>query len=116
MSRESPSACSGDMYAGLPFTTPIADCVARVRALAMPKSASFTSPWCETSTLLGQMSRWTIPSGFPSIVRPCAYASARQTSAQTYTASEGESGNRAARARFSNCSRVHPSTSSSTMK
>ena len=36
--------CSGDMYANLPLMTPVADFSLLPTALAMPKSASFTSP------------------------------------------------------------------------
>ena len=37
-------ACSGDMYMNLPLTTPTLVSVARLDALAMPKSTSFVWP------------------------------------------------------------------------
>ena len=37
--------------------------LARLLALAMPKSVSFTAPSKETRTLCGVTSRWTRPSG-----------------------------------------------------
>ena len=67
-----PVACSGDMYATLPLMTPAAVCSRLRCALAMPKSASFTSPCSLMSTLLGLMSRWTMPSGLPPRRLPCA--------------------------------------------
>ena len=39
-----PIACSGDMNATFPFTTPVPVCSRLFIALAMPKSVSFTSP------------------------------------------------------------------------
>ena len=68
----SPRACSGDMYATLPLMTPAAVCSRLRWALAMPKSASLTSPSPLRSTLFGLMSRWTIPSGLPSRLLPWA--------------------------------------------
>ncbi len=36
-----------------------------IRAFAIPKSVSFTSPCSLTRMLWGLMSRWTMPSGLP---------------------------------------------------
>ena len=57
LSIAAPRACSGDMYATLPLMTPAAVCSRLRWALAMPKSASLTSPWSLMSTLFGLMSR-----------------------------------------------------------
>ena len=49
-------ACSGDMYARLPFRLPTTE--RSCRRLARPKSDSFTSPASEMSTFDGVTSRW----------------------------------------------------------
>ena len=57
----SPRACSGDRYAAVPSTEPtfvMSDCSA---ALAMPKSASLTTPSVLTIRLPGLTSRCTTP-------------------------------------------------------
>jgi hypothetical protein len=69
-STGSPRACSGAMYANLPFSIPAV--LARLLALAMPKSVSFTAPSKETRTLCGVTSRWTRPSDWPWSVSRCA--------------------------------------------
>ena len=62
------------MYATLPFKVPVRVCDELLAALAMPKSTTFAEPLRWTRTLSGEMSRWTRPSGFPSLpVRSCAY-------------------------------------------
>jgi hypothetical protein len=53
------------MYAFLPLTVPVRVREPR-RALAMPKSRSFTVPSAHTMMLGGDTSRWTISSGTPS--------------------------------------------------
>ena len=75
-SSAAPSACSGDMYAGVPITTPAeVRCTSRPEAvsLAMPKSTTLTRSRCPFSstrkTLSGLMSRWMI-------LRWCAASSA----------------------------------------
>ncbi len=70
-STGAPAACSGDMYANLPLTTPSSSCTWRARA--MPKSTSFTIPSHETRMFCGETSRWTMPSASPySSVLRCA--------------------------------------------
>ena len=56
-----PRTCSGDMYAYVPLRTPLRVVSRSSVALAMPKSASFTSPSRDTSTLAGVTSRCTTP-------------------------------------------------------
>ena len=70
-----PRACSGDMYAAVPMTTParvaaaviVGECVASgedrsaVIAFARPKSRTLTLPSGRSFTLAGFRSRWTIP-------------------------------------------------------
>ena len=70
-----PRACSGDMYAAVPITTParvaaaviVGECVASgedrstVIAFARPKSRTLTLPSGRSLTLAGFRSRWTIP-------------------------------------------------------
>ena len=58
-----PRICSGDMYAFLPLTVPVRVREFAPRALAMPKSSSFTTPSPHTMMLGGDTSRWTSPSG-----------------------------------------------------
>ena len=64
-----PWVCSGAMYANLPFSVPrwvpLSSC-SPPRALAMPKSSSFTAPSYDSITFEGETSRWIIPSGSPS--------------------------------------------------
>ncbi len=80
-STSSPRACSGDMKLTLPFTTPCWVRVTRPSAFTMPKSNSFTSPRAVTRMLLGETSRWTMPSADPlSPVRLWAYSRASSTS------------------------------------
>ena len=55
-----PWACSGDMYASLPFTMPCVVDVMRSAARATPKSMIFGRPSYVTMTLVGLMSRWTM--------------------------------------------------------
>src|ERR1044072_3162200 len=58
----SSAACSGDMYSGVPMTTP--EVVSRWMApgiLARPKSARIGVPSLVMRTLEGLMSRWRIP-------------------------------------------------------
>ena len=60
-SSSCPSACSGDMLAGVPKTCPGAvSCDAG--CFAMPKSMSFGSPEGKSMTLAGLTSRWMMPS------------------------------------------------------
>ena len=68
MSIDDGSACSGDMYAGVPTTTPASARLWSVRsnsvALATPKSMTFGVGRPSTSvtrTLPGFRSRWMIP-------------------------------------------------------
>jgi hypothetical protein len=49
------------MYAGLPLIVTDADAAVAARALAMPKSLTFTAPLHEQSTLCGEISRCTSP-------------------------------------------------------
>ena len=58
-----PNACSGAMYRSLPFSDLVVVSLARVRALAMPKSITFTCPAYESSTFCGLTSRCTTISG-----------------------------------------------------
>ena len=56
----SPDACSGDMYAGVPWT--VTDCVSSGRdSCARPKSRMTTRPSCVTSTFDGLRSRCSMP-------------------------------------------------------
>ncbi len=57
-SSGSPRTCSGDMYPVVPFTTPTCVCPRPSRALAMPKSSSFTTPSYVTITFFCATSRW----------------------------------------------------------
>ena len=61
-SSSSPRICSGERYCGLPMTEPaIVSSVDCPVTLAMPKSVTLTRPWVSSRTLLGLMSRWTMP-------------------------------------------------------
>ena len=72
-------ACSGDMYCALPIRTWPSWSFMRLRALAMPKSVILHSPSAEIMRFLGEMSRWTTPSGLPDLSRfAWAYSRPRQ--------------------------------------
>ena len=62
-----PRSCSGDMYAALPFTSPPSRRRWRL-AFATPKSSTRATPSVPTRTFCGRTSRWTMPSGSPSLV------------------------------------------------
>jgi hypothetical protein len=64
--REEVRAGVERLGARLPLVEPLRVRCVRPRALAMPKSVSFTSPRTLTITLEGDTSRWTMPSGAPS--------------------------------------------------
>ncbi len=86
------------------------------RALAMPKSATFTSPSRDKSTFCGLTSRCTTPSGrFASSRRRWAWSSPLATSAQTYTPVSMGSGAPVLRARPSRVARSGPFTYSIAM-
>ncbi len=102
------------MYPGLPAAPPPSppERAARVTS-ATPKSATFTSPSVEHSTLLGLTSRWTTTLPSPAD-RVCAWCSPRSVCDATKSASgTGNGSPRAAYAR-SRRPRSTPSTSSST--
>ena len=62
------------MYATFPFSVPVRVWLALFAALAMPKSTTLAVPLRCTSTLSGEMSRCTSPSGCPfASVKSCAY-------------------------------------------
>ena len=83
-STSCPRACSGDMYAGVPTTTPasvfstacvclgVGDLRRRGASFASPKSSTFTNPSGRSITFSGLMSRWTMPAA-------CAALSAAAT-------------------------------------
>ncbi len=74
-----PRICSGDMYAFLPLTVPVRVREFAPRALAMPKSSSFTIPSAHTMMLGGDTSRCTTPISWPSVPRAsCAECSPSQ--------------------------------------
>ena len=116
LSTDRPRACSGDMYAAVPITTPacvaaavsVGECVwsgddaSPVSALARPKSSTLTLPSGVTFTLAGFRSRCTIPFS-------CAASSASAIWRAIASASSIGSGPAAI---FS--ASVSPSTSSST--
>ena len=72
------------MYPCLPFVSPTDVAARRSRALATPKSMSLAPPSFPMRTFWGDTSRWTMPSGEPSVPRAsCAAWSPRSTSPTT---------------------------------
>ncbi len=61
LSTGNPATCSGDMYLGVPRTTPVLVLWSATRTRAIPKSMIFTWPRGRSMMLLGLMSRWTTP-------------------------------------------------------
>ena len=83
-----PSACSGDMYAGVPTVVPTSVTIAVLVAaagsaasssLAMPKSSTFTLPSSVIITFDGFRSRWMMPAA-------CAFDNASAMSMATLSA------------------------------
>ena len=66
-STRSPRACSGDMYESLPLMVPATVSFVDRSLRATPKSMTFTSPSREIMMFCGERSRWTTPSGLPSL-------------------------------------------------
>jgi hypothetical protein len=92
-SRVASATCSGDMYATLPLMLPSFVERRRPRALAMPKSISFVTPFGPTMRFCGETSRWTMPSRRPS--SPIASCAAwRPRSASTAIAIATSTGRR----------------------
>ena len=94
-SSRRPSACSGDMYAGVPRMAPVrvwgtassVGCDSRpsvelapAATLARPKSSSFTRPVDEIITFEGLRSRWTIPAAWAAARPSAASVAMRRTS------------------------------------
>ncbi len=99
-----PSSCSGAMYEAVPSAWPLRVMRVWSAAVAMPRSASFTTPRSPSSTFAGLTSRWTIPASW-------ACSSAEETAAITSTARRGRSG-----PSMIACPRVDPFTYSMTMR
>ncbi len=100
-----PDACSGDMYATVPITSPSCVSVSASMRRAMPKSMTLTCPSLASITFCGLTSRWMMPwlcanaralsssaptaATSPSLRRPCSLSSdSPSTSSHTSTSRE----------------------------